>query len=475
MMSLKIIPVILSGGAGTRLWPLSRRLRPKQFLELASSRSLFADTLARVRGDQFADPVIICNEDHRFLVAEEFRQVEMDYQSIVLEPVARNTAPAIAVAAAMIAAVNPDSLMLVLPSDHVIGDVRAFLSAVDTAARAAEDQSLVTFGIDPTGPETGYGYIQTGASLENLNGCSRISRFVEKPDAETAAAYLASGDYVWNSGMFMFSAGAYLQELDRFYPEMVLACKEAVQGGETDLTFFRLNTEAFSKSPSVSVDYAVMEKTGRAVVVRADMGWSDVGAWSALSDLGTPDDAGNVVGGDVLLHDTQNSYVRSERPLVTAVGVENLVIVATDDAVLVVPKDRAQDVRHIVERLRSSERSEHESHTRVYRPWGHYQNLDHGPGFLVKQIVVKPGAKLSLQYHDHRAEHWVVVEGEARVTNGDDILTLKSNQSTYIPVGVRHRLENPSSEPLRLIEVQSGDYIGEDDIVRLEDDFGRSK
>jgi len=475
MTSRKLIPVILSGGAGTRLWPLSRRLRPKQFLELASSRSLFADTLARVRGDQFVDPIIICNEDHRFLVAEEFRQIEMDFQSIVLEPVARNTAPAIAAAATRIAAEDPDALMLVLPSDHVIGNVSAFHHAVENAAKAAKNNSLVTFGIDPTGPETGYGYIQTGASLENLPDCSKISRFVEKPDAATASSYLTSGDYVWNSGMFLFSAEAYLQELERFHPEMVLACKEAVEGGETDLTFFRLNAEAFANSPSISVDYAVMEKTERAVVVRADMGWSDVGAWSALSELGTPDDAGNVTGGDVLLHDTQNSYVRSERPLVAAVGVEDLVIVATDDAVLVAPKDRAQDVRYIVERLRASERSEHESHTRVYRPWGHYQNLDHGPGFLVKQIVVKPGAKLSLQYHHHRAEHWVVVEGEARVTNGDETLILKSNQSTYIPVGARHRLENPSTEPLRLIEVQSGDYIGEDDIVRLEDDFGRSK
>lgn len=475
MTSLKIIPVVLSGGAGTRLWPLSRRLRPKQFLELTSSQSLFADTLERVQGDQFTDPVIICNEDHRFLVAEEFRQLGMAYRSIMLEPAARNTAPAIAAVATMIASENPDALMLVLPSDHVIGDVSAFHEAIDTAARVAANNSLVTFGIDPTGPETGYGYIQTDTALADLPNCSMISRFVEKPDVDTAADYLASGDYVWNSGMFLFSAGTYLAELERFFPEMVSTCKIAVATGNTDLTFFRLGAEAFAQCQAVSIDYAVMEKTDRAVVVRTEMGWSDVGAWSALGDLGSADETGNVRIGDVILHDAKNSYVRSERPLVAAIGVENLIIVATDDAVLVAPKDKAQDVRHIVDKLKADERYEHESHTRVYRPWGHYQNLEQGRGFLVKQIVVKPGAKLSLQYHHHRAEHWVVVEGEARVTNGDDVLTLTANQSTFIPVGARHRLENPSDTPLRLIEVQSGDYIGEDDIVRLEDDFERLK
>ncbi len=474
MTSPSITPVILSGGDGARLWPLSRQMRPKQFLAITSGRSLFADTVDRIGGQPFVEPVVVCNEDQRFLVAEEFRASGLTCQTIITEPVARDTAPAIAAVAVMLADMRPQNLMLVLPSDHTIKDVDAFREAIGKAADAAQAGFMVTFGIEPTRPETGYGYIKVGDRVENMTSCYHVRQFSEKPDPETAAAYQSSGNHVWNSGIFLFSPETYLQELRRLEPAMASAVEEAVKTAIPDSIFTRLDEKAFARSPANSIDVAVMEKTDRAAVIRVDMGWSDVGSWPALSDLGEVKDDGNVIVGDVLTHGAKNSYIRSDHPLVAAVGVEDMVIVAMDDAVLVSHKAQAQDVRHIVAELERSGRREHISHTTVYRPWGSYRNLQEGPGFLVKEILVKPGAKLSLQYHHHRAEHWVVVEGQAVVTNGDDVLVLTPGQSTHIPLGVSHRLENPGDIALRLIEVQSGDYIGEDDITRVEDDFGRA-
>ncbi|MDD9878953.1 MAG: mannose-1-phosphate guanylyltransferase/mannose-6-phosphate isomerase [Magnetovibrio sp.] len=471
---LPIVPVILSGGAGTRLWPLSRGLRPKQFLALGGADSMFAETAARVSGGPFAQPMVICNEDHRFMVAEELRRLALDWSDIVLEPCARNTAPAIAVAALRLLETDADAIMAVLPSDHVIGAPDSLREAFAVAAEAAGDGRLVTFGIPPARPETGYGYIQRGDPLAGRDGAFGVRRFVEKPDPATARDYLAAGDYLWNSGMFVFRAEAFLAEMTRFHPETVANCRAALVAAESDLDFLRLDEAAFAEARSISIDYAVMEKTDKAAVVPLDAGWSDLGSWAAMWELGESDAADNVLAGDALAIDARGNYIRSEKPLVAAVGVEGLAIVATDDAVLVVPKERAQDVRLVVDALAESGREEVVSHTRVYRPWGYYQNLDGGDGFLVKQIVVNAGAKLSLQHHNHRAEHWVVVEGEATVTNGDDTFVLGANQSTYIPLGAKHRLENRTDAPLRLIEVQSGDYIGEDDIVRLEDTYGRS-
>ena len=469
-----IIPVILSGGSGSRLWPLSRKLRPKQFLALYTDNSLFRDTLDRVVGDMFAPPLAICNDDHRFLVAETFREAGLEGGDIILEPLARNTAPAIAAAAISVANTDPDALMLVLPSDHVITDEAGFHKAVAIAARAATAGGLVTFGMSPSKPETGYGYIRRGHALDNIEGGFEVDRFVEKPDAATAKDYLQSGDYLWNSGMFLFRSGALIEEMQRHCPEIVATCRDAVAKGQRDLTFLRLDEAAFAASTSISMDHAVMEKTDRAVVVPASFGWSDIGAWSALWDISDSDGNNNVVLGDAIIDDVSGCYIRSEKPLIAAIGVSDLVIVATDDTVLVAPKGRAQEVKTIVDRLAAEGRHEHETHSRVFRPWGHYQNLEEGPGFLVKRIMVKPGEKLSLQYHDHRAEHWIVVSGTATVTNGDDVLSLSENQSTYIPLGAQHRLENKTDEELHLVEVQSGDHISEEDIVRLEDTYGRS-
>ncbi|MBT5515680.1 MAG: mannose-1-phosphate guanylyltransferase/mannose-6-phosphate isomerase [Rhodospirillaceae bacterium] len=469
-----IIPVILSGGAGTRLWPLSRGLRPKQFLALNGETSMFAETVARASGGAFAPPIIVCNDDHRFMVAEEMRQSGHAWQEIVLEPQARNTAPAIAIAALLAAEKNPNAVLAVLPSDHVIGDPDSFSTTVCAAAKIAADGYLVTFGVAPTHAATGYGYIQQGDPMAGGNHGFVISQFVEKPDAATAQRYFEAGGYCWNSGMFVFSATAYLKELGRHHEEIIIHCRSALDGADRDLDFLRLDSDAFGKAQSISIDYAVMEKTDHAVMIELQTSWSDIGSWAALAEMGTSDENGNVLVGDSLAVGGHGNYIRSEKPLIAAVGVDDLVIVATDDAVLVVPKDNAQDVRQIVDVLAQRGRDEVVTHSRVYRPWGYYQNLDGGEGFLVKQIVVKPGAKLSLQSHNHRAEHWVVVDGVARVTNGDDTFDLGANQSTYIPVNTRHRLENPGNDPLRLIEVQSGDYIGEDDIVRLEDTYGRA-
>ena len=469
-----IHPVILSGGSGSRLWPLSRSLFPKQLLALAGERSLIQDTVLRTEGAGFAAPLIICNSEHRFLIAEQMRQTGIVPQAIVLESQGRNTAPAAAVAALMLAASDPGALMLLMPADHIIRNQASFLNAIDRAARAARQDYLVTFGITPDAPETGYGYIRRGSLLKEHADCFSVARFVEKPDSATAASYLASGDYDWNSGMFLFKAQTFLDELERLEPELLSHCREACAKGRQDLDFFRLEPESFAKAKAISIDYAVMERTDKAAVVPVEMGWSDIGSWEALWATAARDDFGNATKGDVLHHGSRNSYLRSEGPLVAAVGVEDMVVVATPDAVLVSHKSASQDVKRIVEQLERSGRELHTTHRKVYRPWGSYEGIDSGDNFQVKHITVNPGSKLSLQMHHKRAEHWIVVSGTAQVTCGDKVYPLKENQSTYIPLGEKHRLENLGPEPLHLIEVQSGSYLGEDDIVRFEDTYGRT-
>jgi mannose-1-phosphate guanylyltransferase/mannose-1-phosphate guanylyltransferase/mannose-6-phosphate isomerase len=469
-------PVVLSGGVGTRLWPLSRALYPKQLLRLTSDTTMLQDTVARFTDTGlFTPPLVICNDEHRFIVAEQLREIGVSPQAIVLEPEGRNTAPAAAVAAIMLEAQDADALLLLLPSDHTIADVEGFHAAARTAAQAAREQALVTFGMAPHRPETGYGYIRAGEDWAGVAGCHQVERFVEKPESTAAEAMLKEGGWLWNSGMFLFSARAYLEELDRHSPSMVSACRAAVEQGAQDLDFFRLDARAFAKSPVDSIDYAVMEKTKSAAVVPASVGWSDVGSWSALWEIGDKDEHGNVLKGEVLAQDTGNSYIRAEKQLVAVLGVSSMVIVATEDAVLVAPMERAQDVKRIVERLKHEGSQQHISHVKVLRPWGSYQGLDAGDRFQVKHLNVKPGAKLSLQKHNKRAEHWVVVRGTARVTRGEEVFDLQPNESTYIPLGTVHRLENPGSEPLSVIEIQSGEYLGEDDIVRLDDIYGRSE
>ncbi len=468
-----LTPVILSGGAGSRLWPLSRQLYPKQLLPLVTDRTMIQDTLSRVTGESFAPPLIICNEEHRFIIAEQIRALGIEPAAIVLEPVGKNTAPAAAIAALLLSQADPDAHMLILPADHAIRDETAFTAAIDTARRAAATGQLTAFGIQPDAPETGYGYIEKGsaASPENV---FKIAEFVEKPDAQTAQGYLDSGRYLWNSGMFLFPAAAYLDELTAQQPKIVDACNEALRKGHRDLDFFRLDAEAFDACPSDSIDYAVMEKTDKAVVVPADIGWTDVGAWSALWEIAERDADGNVLLGDVEIEATENCYIRSENDnLIAAIGVRDLVIVNTDDVLLVADRAQSQNVKAVVERLKKAGREEPISHKRVYRPWGFYQSVHDGERFQVKRITVYPGQKLSLQKHFHRAEHWVVVHGTGIVTRDNEEILLKENESVYIPLGAVHRLENPGKVPLDLIEVQSGSYLGEDDIVRLEDTYGR--
>ena len=466
-------PVILSGGVGSRLWPLSRSLFPKQLLALAGDNSLIQDTARRVTGPQFAPPLVVCNAEHRFLIAEQMRMAGIIPQALVLEPQGRNTAPAAAVAALMLAAEDLEAILLLMPADHVVRDREAFLKAAAIAQAAAREGRLVTFGITPQCPETGYGYIQRGAPLYETGRIFAVRRFVEKPDRVTAQAYLDAGDYSWNSGMFAFRADIFLTELERLEPDLLAHCRRAVAAGKRDLDFFRLDPSGFEACKSISIDYAVMERTDKAAIVPVEMGWSDIGSWEALWDASAKDEAGNALKGDVLQHGARNSYLRSEGPLVAAVGVEDLVVVATADAVLVSRKDASQDVKKIVEELERSGRELHITHRKVFRPWGAYEGLDMGENFQVKRITVNPGAKLSLQMHHKRAEHWVVVSGTARVTCGDKIFTLRENESAFIPLGSKHRLENIGGEPLHLIEVQSGRYLGEDDIVRFEDSYGR--
>ena len=468
-----IHPVILSGGSGSRLWPLSRAAYPKQLLALTSKRSLLQETLLRLQGlPALAAPLMVCNHEHRFLVAEQMREIEVAPQVLMLEPLGRNTAPAIAVAALYLAARDPEALLLVLASDHVIADVSAFHECVAQAVEVAQTGQLTTFGIVPTAPETGYGYIERGAPL-NENGAYKVERFVEKPDAATAEAYLASGDYFWNSGMFVFPATQLLQELENFHPEILSACREALDKAYSDLDFYRLHEESFAACPSLSIDYAVMEKTAHAAVVPSNMGWSDVGSWSALWDHQPKDENGNVTRGETFMHDTRNCYINADKRFVATVGVENLIIAETTDAILIAHKDHAQDVKKVVEWLAKEKRFEHQTHRHVYRPWGSYEGVERGERFQVKRITVKPGEKLSLQMHHHRAEHWIVVSGTAEVTVNDDVRLVSENESIYIPLGALHRLHNPGRIPLHLIEVQSGSYLDEDDIVRVEDIYGR--
>lgn len=469
-----LVPVILSGGSGTRLWPLSRKNQPKQFLPLVGERSLFEETLRRVSSLPGVDGAItVCSEDHRFTVGEQLQAVGVDSGGILLEPIARNTAPAIALAALHALTQDADATLLVLPADHLIEDEGAFRTAIDTARALADDGWLVTFGIRPDYPETGYGYILNGEAL--VDGGHRVARFVEKPDRATAERYVAEGTYAWNSGMFLFKAQRYLDELARFAPAMLDAVHAAYAGASRDLDFVRVDRDAFAASPNDSIDYAVMEKTDRAAVVPVSCGWSDIGSWSALWSVAPRDADGNRHEGDVISVDTRGSLVRaSDRRMIATLGVEDLVIIDTPDATLVARKDRVQDVKTLVDRLAADGRTEHLLHRKVYRPWGSYDSIAVGPRFQVKRIVVKPGAALSLQRHAQRAEHWIVVSGTAEVTCDERVFELHENESTFIPLGSVHRLRNRGSEPVELIEVQSGGYLGEDDIVRLEDVYGRS-
>lgn len=474
-----IVPVILSGGAGTRLWPLSRELYPKQFLNLAGEGTMLQETVRRLAGlPGLTGPVVVCNEEHRFLVAEQLRRLEVVPTAILLEPVGRNTAPAVALAALRARDGGDDPVLLVLPADHVIRDTAAFLSAVGQAMPLAESGALVTFGIVPDRPETGYGYIRRGEPVreggEPAATVYPVARFVEKPDLPTAREYVASGDYFWNSGMFLFRASVFLEELKRHAPAMVEACTRAMAEAVCDLDFTRPGAEAFRSCPSDSIDYAVMEKTAAAMMVPLQAGWSDVGSWASLWEVQEQDAAGNVIRGDVLNVDARDCYLQSTSRLVAAVGLRDHVVIETADAVLVAARDRVQEVKEIVQQLKRAERSETLLHRRVHRPWGSYEGIDAGERFQVKRITVRPGATLSLQRHHHRAEHWVVVKGTATVVCGDREFSVSENESTYIPVGELHRLANPGKIPLEIIEVQSGSYLGEDDIVRVDDVFGRS-
>jgi len=472
MASHHTLPVIMAGGSGTRLWPLSRELFPKQFLALDGKRSMLQATVARLEGLTDAQPLVICNEAHRFLVAEQLRQVGALSRNILLEPAGRNTAPAVALAALQATADGSDPLLLVLAADHVIQDPAAFQAAVRTALPLAQAGKLVTFGIVARRPETGYGYIKRGAAV--TTGAWAVERFVEKPALELAEQYVASGDYDWNSGMFLFRASRYLDELEAHRPDILAACRAAFAQPQSDLDFVRVDEAAFRACPDESIDYAVMEKTGSAVVVPMDAGWSDVGAFAALWEVLPHDEHGNVHRGDVISHDSHDNLVFAENALVATVGLRDHVVVQTKDAVMVAPRDRAGEVKQIVARLKASGRNEHQVHREVYRPWGQYDSIDHGDRYQVKRITVKPGQKLSVQMHHHRAEHWIVVKGTARVTlDGQDRL-LTENESIYLPVGSVHALENPGRIPLELIEVQVGSYLGEDDIVRLQDRYGRA-
>jgi len=467
-----IIPVILSGGSGTRLWPLSRKMHPKQLLPLLHDTTLLQDTANRFKSaSDITNGMVICNDDYRFMVAEQIRQSALDNVDIILEPMGRNTAPAIALAAFNAVNDADDPILLVLPADHDIKNVAAFLKAVDDGAEQSNKGKLVTFGIVPDRPETGYGYIQAGDSISNES--FTVSRFVEKPNQETAENYIKEGNYFWNSGMFMFKASVYLEALQKHAPEIYETCEKALSSCTRDMDFLRISPDSFALCPSDSIDYAIMEKVDNAVVIPVDIGWDDVGSWTALHDLGDVDSSNNTFIGDVEALDTRNCYVRSEKQLVVALGVDDLIIVDTDDALLVAHRDKVQDIKLIVEKLSKDGRDEVLFHKKVCRPWGCYQSIDASERFQAKRITVNPGSILSLQLHRHRAEHWIVVNGTARVTRGDEEFILSENESTYIPLGTKHRLENIGKIPLELIEVQTGSYLGEDDIVRFDDVYGR--
>jgi mannose-1-phosphate guanylyltransferase / mannose-6-phosphate isomerase len=470
----EVYPVILCGGSGTRLWPMSRKHFPKQLLRLTSGYSLLQETVGRTSVAPFSAPILICNAEYRFTIAEQLREIDVTPAQIILEPFGRNTAPAVAVAALEIIAEHGDGVLVIMPSDHLVQNKESFLQAAETAIRVADAGALITFGIKARSPETGYGYIQRGDELADFSGSFKIDKFVEKPDATTAAQFIQDDRFTWNSGMFVFKASSYLQELEIHQPAVLAACVQAYEKSAREFDFLRLDEKSFSKSTSISIDYAVMENTSNAVVVPVEMGWSDVGSWDSLYDVGAKSKHNNVELGDVICVNSEGSYIRSEGPLVATVGIRDLVIVATRDAVVISQKDQTQDIKDVVQILEQQGRKEHLQHTRVHRPWGYYQSLDKGDQFQVKRIVVNPGAKLSLQKHQHRAENWVVVSGVATVTKDEDVLELVRNQSIYIPAGTLHRLENKTAQALEIIEVQSGDYLGEDDIVRFDDTYGRS-
>jgi mannose-1-phosphate guanylyltransferase len=466
-----ILPVIMAGGSGTRLWPLSRQLFPKQFLTLNGNNSMLQNTAHRLKGIKHQPPVVICNEEHRFSVAEQFRLNNIKNSGILLEPVGRNTAPAIALAAFNVLKTGEDPLLLVLAADHIIKDEAAFCQSVNIATEHAKKGKLVTFGIVPTAAEIGYGYIKRGEEIDNSG--FNVAKFVEKPNLSTAQQYLENGDYYWNSGMFLFRASNYLAELKKYRPDIYSACELSIAKIQIDADFVRVDKSAFEACPDDSIDYAVMEKTSQAVMVPMDCGWSDVGSWTALWEIDEKDENGNVFKGDVISIDSSNSYVNAQEKLVAIIGLTDVVVVETKDAILVSKKSETQHVKKIVEQLKANDRPEFQLHREVHRPWGKYDSVDSSERFQVKRITVKPGAKLSVQMHHHRAEHWIVVAGTAKVTNGDKDILLTENQSTYIPIGVIHALENPGRVDLELIEVQSGIYLGEDDIVRFEDKYGR--
>lgn len=470
---MTLYPVILCGGAGSRLWPLSREYYPKPLLPLVSDKTLLQETACRLdAAPEQGDAVYVCNEEHRFLIAEQIAQLGKKPSTIILEPEGRNTAPALTLAALYLVERDRDALMIVMPADHVMTHPDNFLAAVEKGRECAAQGSLVTFGVVPDGPETGYGYIRQGADV----GCGKafsVDRFVEKPDADTAQRYVDEGSYYWNSGIFLMRADRWIEEIGRFSPEILEKCGEAMQQGKQDSDFYRARKELFDACPSDSIDYAVMEKTDRAVVVPVSAGWSDVGAWSALWNICERDAEGNVKQGDVIAEDTHNAFLLAEHRCLATVGMKDVIVIETADAVLVADRNKAQDVKAIVNRLKESGREEYKTHRQVFRPWGSYESIDNGSRFQVKRLSVKPGAQLSLQMHHRRAEHWVVVKGVARVTCGDNVFELHENESTYIPLGEKHRLENPGDEPLEVIEVQSGDYLGEDDIVRFEDVYDR--
>jgi len=466
-----ITPVILSGGSGTRLWPLSRKSRPKQFLAITSEQTMFQETLLRLNTPTISSqPMVICSDDHRFMVAEQLRELEITAESIILEPIGRNTAPALTIAALTS---GPDALLLVLPSDHMINNKQAFHKALSVAQPLADAGKIVTFGIVPTHAETGYGYIE--AQMSANESSHPISRFVEKPNTNTAEKYITAGNFFWNSGMFMFKASTLLNEMKKFRPDILNACDQALEQSSHDMDFTRLDSVSFKQCPSESIDYAVMEKTDHGVVVPLDAGWSDLGSWTSLWDSANKDANNNVIHGDVLQKDSTNCYIHSEHRLVTMLGMDKAIIVETADAVMVAHPDHVQDVKALVDQLKDNSRSESENHREIYRPWGKYDSIDIGERYQVKRITVNPGAKLSVQMHHHRAEHWIVVSGTAKVTIDDVERLLSENESTYVPVGSIHSLENPGKVPVEMIEVQSGSYLGEDDIVRFEDLYGRIK
>lgn len=469
-----VVPVILCGGSGTRLWPVSRSGFPKQFWPLVSDKSMLAETALRAVGPGFAPPLVVANNEHRFMVAGQLSEVGVKDARILLEPVGRNSAPAIAVASLLAARENPQAVLWVMAADSAVGDVAALHMALQQAVAAARAGYIATFGMQPTAPETGYGYLAQGRAMETLPGVHELDRFIEKPSREAATQMLAQGGYLWNAGMFVFRADVMLDEMQALAPDVLAAARQALESSVADLDFIRLSEREFAAAPNISIDYAIAEKTAKAVVVPAAIGWSDVGSWAALADIAARDEAGNAAHGDVLMENSRNCYVRSDGVLTTLLGVEDLIVVTTQDAVLVAHRNEAQNVKLIVEKLRSQTRKEADAHIRTYRPWGFYEGLIQGDRFQVKRIVVWPGRQLSLQKHFHRAEHWVVVEGVAQVTRDEEEIFLRENESVYLPLGCKHRLENPGKIPLTLIEVQSGAYLGEDDIVRYEDTYGRA-